>query len=232
MIARLPHRLSGDDEELKVLIADDHPLIRKGLGRSFGIRVRDSVDEATTVSRPHIWPAPSATTDHPGYLASRKDGMDVLAGARAALRHAGAHAPHTAGEQYAVRAFRLGASGCSTRPAPRGAVEAIRTIAAGGTYLSPKAKDLVMESLGEIPGEAHETLSERETQVMLHIARGKTVGEIAEQLMLSVKTVSTYGRGSWRSSTGKQRPDSGVRLPPQAHRLTVLSVFVLQQKRK
>jgi DNA-binding NarL/FixJ family response regulator len=97
-------------------------------------------------------------------------------------------------EQYAVRAFRLGASGCLNKSsAPEELVAAIRTIAGGGAYLSPKVSDLVMESLrGADRSKPHELLSERETQVMLLIGRGKTVGEIADQLALSVKTISTY----------------------------------------
>ena len=97
-------------------------------------------------------------------------------------------------EQYAVRAFRLGASGCLNKSsAPEELVEAIRTIAGGGTYLSPKVKDLVLESLrGDPRAKPHETLSEREAQVMTLIAKGKTAGEIADKLALSVKTVSTY----------------------------------------
>jgi DNA-binding NarL/FixJ family response regulator len=182
---------------LKVLIADDHPLIRKGLGQILSGSVYvDSVDEADDgfaaldMARSKRYDVIILDISLPG-----KDGMDVLPELRAA-------APDTPvlmlsiqpEEQYAVRAFRLGASGCLNKTsAPEELVEAIRTIAAGGTYLSPKAKDLVMESLrGDPRAKPHETLSERETQVMLHIARGKTVGEIAEQLMLSVKTVSTY----------------------------------------
>jgi len=182
---------------LKVLIADDHPLIRKGLGQILAGSVYvDGVDEANDafaaldLVRAKRYDVIILDISLPG-----KDGMDALPELKAL-------APDTPilmlsiqpEEQYAVRAFRLGASGCLNKTsAPEELVEAIRTIAGGGTYLSPKAKDLVMESLRGDPRAApHEALSERETQVMLHIARGKTVGEIAELLALSVKTVSTY----------------------------------------
>ncbi|MFA6504963.1 MAG: response regulator transcription factor [Treponemataceae bacterium] len=182
---------------LKVLIADDHPLIRKGLGQILSDSVYvDVVDEANDgfialeMARKHHYDVIILDISLPG-----KDGMDVLPELKAI-------APDTPvlmlsiqpEEQYAVRAFRLGASGCLNKSsAPEELVEAIRTIAGGGTYLSPKAKDLVMVSIrGDPRAKPHEALSERETQVMLHIARGKTVGEIADLLALSVKTVSTY----------------------------------------
>ncbi len=183
---------------LKVLIADDHPLIRKGLAQILSGSVYvDTVDEANDayaaleLSRARRYDVVILDISLPG-----KDGMDALPELKA-IR------PDTPvlmlsiqpEEQYAVRAFRLGASGCLNKTsAPEELVEAIRTITSGGTYLSPKAKDLVMESLrgGDPRAKPHEALSERETQVMLHIAHGKTVGEIGELLSLSVKTVSTY----------------------------------------
>lgn len=182
---------------LRVLIADDHPLIRKGLGQILSSSVYvDAVDEANDgfaaleLARSRRYDVIILDISLPG-----KDGMDVLPELKDLV-------PETPvlmlsiqpEEQYAVRAFRLGASGCLNKSsAPEELVEAIRTIARGGTYLSPKVKDLVMESLrGDPRAKPHEQLSERETQVMLNIARGKTVGEIADKLALSVKTVSTY----------------------------------------
>lgn len=182
---------------LKVLIADDHPLIRKGLGQILAGSVYvDAVDEANDgfaaleLVRSKRYDVIILDISLPG-----KDGMEVLPELKSI-------APDTPvlmlsiqpEEQYAVRAFRLGASGCLNKTsAPEELVEAIRIISGGGTYLSPKAKDLVMESVrGDQRDKPHESLSERETQVMLNLARGKTVGEIADKLALSVKTVSTY----------------------------------------
>jgi DNA-binding NarL/FixJ family response regulator len=181
----------------KVLIADDHPLIRKGLGQILTSSVYvDTVDEAADgfaaieLVRKKTYDVIVLDLSLPG-----KDGMDVLP----ELKEIAPDVPVLIlsiqpEEQYAVRAFRLGASGCLNKTsAPEELVEAIRTVARGSTYLSPKAKDLVMESLrGDPRAKPHETLSEREAQVMILIARGKTVGEIADKLALSVKTVSTY----------------------------------------
>ena len=182
---------------LKVLIADDHPLIRKGLGQILSGSVYvDIVDEANDgfaaldLARSRRYDVIILDISLPG-----KDGMEVLP----ELKEIAPETPVLMlsiqpEEQYAVRAFRLGASGCLNKSsAPEELVEAIRTIAGGGTYLSPKVKDLVMESLrGDPHAKPHELLSERESQVMLGIAGGKTVGELADRLALSVKTVSTY----------------------------------------
>lgn len=182
---------------LRVLIADDHPLIRKGLGQILSGSVYvDTVDEANDafaaleLAKKKKYDVIILDISLPG-----KDGMTALP----ELKDIQPETPILMlsiqpEEQYAVRAFRLGASGCLNKSsAPEELVAAIRTIAGGGTYLSPKVSDLVMESLrGTDRSKPHELLSERETQVMLLIGRGKTVGEIADQLALSVKTISTY----------------------------------------
>jgi DNA-binding NarL/FixJ family response regulator len=97
-------------------------------------------------------------------------------------------------KQYAVRALRAGAAGYLTKEsAPEELVAAIRKVAQGGTYVSQSlAEKLAGELKGEAPKEQHEALSDREYQVVRLLAAGKTVSEIAADLSLSVKTVSTY----------------------------------------
>lgn len=97
-------------------------------------------------------------------------------------------------EQYAVRALRAGASGYLTKEsAPEELVTVIRKVSAGGRYVSSSLAErlaaVVQENAKRLP---HETLSNREYQVMCLIATGKTVMEIAKKLSLSVKTISTY----------------------------------------
>jgi DNA-binding NarL/FixJ family response regulator len=97
-------------------------------------------------------------------------------------------------EQYAVRALKAGAAGYLTKDsAPDELLGAIRKIAAGGRYISQSLAErlaLHIESpSGEMP---HEGLSDREFEVLLMIASGKTVSEIASEMALSVKTISTY----------------------------------------
>lgn len=98
-------------------------------------------------------------------------------------------------EQYAVRSLRAGASGYLTKEsAPEELAAAIRKVAAGGRYVSvsPLGEHLaaIVQSAGDAP--SHEALSGREYQVMCLIAAGRTVSDVARELSLSVKTVSTY----------------------------------------
>lgn len=97
-------------------------------------------------------------------------------------------------QQYAVRALKAGASGFLTKEAAaEQLVAAIRKIAGGGAYVSPEtAERLVLDAAPRAEAAPHTLLSDREFQVLQMIAGGKTVGEIAKKLSLSVKTVSTH----------------------------------------
>jgi len=97
-------------------------------------------------------------------------------------------------EQYAVRALKAGASGFLTKEAAADQlVAAIRKIAGGGAYVSPEtAERLVLDAAPRAESAPHTLLSDREFQVLQMIAGGKTVSEIAKRLSLSVKTVSTH----------------------------------------
>jgi DNA-binding NarL/FixJ family response regulator len=97
-------------------------------------------------------------------------------------------------EQFAVRAIKAGASGYLTKErSPYELIGAIRRVASGGMYLDPELAERLALEVGGAPVEApHERLSDRELQVMLLLAKGKTVGEVADELALSINTVSTY----------------------------------------
>lgn len=97
-------------------------------------------------------------------------------------------------QQYAVRAVKAGASGYLTKEsAADELVAAIRRIAAGGAYVSPEtAERLVLDSSPRGGAAPHTQLSDREFQVFQLIASGKSITEIAQQLSLSVKTISTH----------------------------------------
>ena len=97
-------------------------------------------------------------------------------------------------EQYALRALRGGASGYLTKEsAPDELVVAIRKVSSGGKYVSSSlAEKLAFEMEAGHQKELHDTLSDREYQVMCLIASGKTVTDIARELSLSEKTISTY----------------------------------------
>lgn len=182
---------------LRVLIVDDHPLIRKGLRQILVESVHIGLVEEAADGQHAI---EAVRTGHfdvvvldislPG-----KDGMEVL-------RDIKELSPETPvlmlsiqpEEQYALRAFRLGASGCLNKSgAPDELVEAIRTVASGGSYVSQAASEALVSGIKSGDGRPpHLLLSEREHQVMLLLAGGSTVSGVASSLNLSVKTVSTY----------------------------------------
>jgi len=97
-------------------------------------------------------------------------------------------------DQYAVRAIKAGASGYITKSsASEELLGAIRKVMSGGKYITSSVADKLLSDLGPDSGHPlHELLSDREYQVLCLIASGKTVSEIADQLALSVKTVSTH----------------------------------------
>lgn len=96
--------------------------------------------------------------------------------------------------QYAVRAIKAGAAGFMTKEsAPEKLVEAVRKVAARGRWVSAElAETLASVLAGEAAGAPHDRLTDRELEVMKLLASGKTVSEIAGDLSLSVKTVSTH----------------------------------------
>jgi two-component system, NarL family, invasion response regulator UvrY len=97
-------------------------------------------------------------------------------------------------DQYAIRVLRSGAAGYLTKEsAPAELVTAIRTVASGKKYISPSVAERLVFNLDfEGKKELHELLSDREFQVLRMIASGKAVSDIADELSLSVKTISTY----------------------------------------
>jgi DNA-binding NarL/FixJ family response regulator len=182
---------------LRILIADDHPVVRQGL-RQIIAETSDMVvvDEAgngwevLSKVRASSYDVVLLDISMPG-----RSGVDILK----ELKDERPGLPvlilsiHPE-EQYALRAFKAGASGYLTKEsAPDELVAAIRKISTGGKYVSSSLAEILASELGisneELP---HKTLSNREYQVMRMIAVGKTVTELAEELSLSVKTVSTY----------------------------------------
>jgi len=182
---------------LRILIADDHPLFRRGLKQiitetSDMVVADEAADGREALSK-------AETGDYDVLLLDItmpfKNGVDVLS----QLKNERPTLPvlmlsmHPE-EQYAVRALRAGASGYLTKEsAPEELVAAIRKVSAGGKYVSASLAER-LASIVQSDGEAlpHETLSHREHQVMCLIASGKTVSEAARELSLSVKTISTY----------------------------------------
>ncbi len=182
---------------LRILVADDHAIVRKGLKQIIA-ETSDMVvaDEASTGQevlskvRNDSYDLVLLDISMPG-----RSGLDIL-------RELKAEKPKLPvlilsmhpEEQYAVRVLKSGASGYLTKEsAPDELVAAIRKVSLGKKYVTPSLAEKLAFDL-EIDAEKplHENLSDREYQVMCLIASGKAVGEIAEKLALSVKTVSTY----------------------------------------
>ncbi len=178
---------------INVLIADDHAVVRRGLKQilaedlSVG-EVGEACDthDLLRVVRQRPWDVVVLDITMPG-----RSGLDALK----QLRQEWPRLPvlvlsmHPE-DQYAVRALKAGASGYMTKEsAPEELVGAIRRVLRGGRYISPSLAERLAVGVEQ---EGKQALSDREYEVMLKIASGRTVGEIAAELGLSVKTVSTY----------------------------------------
>ena len=182
---------------IKILIADDHAIVREGLKQILA-ETADMVvaGEATNghevleLVRKEDWDLVLLDLAMPG-----KDGLDTLK----ELKQEKPKLPVLVlsiypEEQYAVRLLKAGASGYLTKEsAPDELIAAIRKVSQKGKYVSASLGEKLAFYLETDGDQAnHELLSDREYKVMLMIASGKTVTEIADKMFLSVKTISTY----------------------------------------
>ena len=182
---------------IRILVADDHSVVRQGLKQI----VADSPDmeiageaatgqEALELVRSGSFDLIILDISMPG-----QGGLDIL-------RELKAESPALKviilsmypEEQYAIRSFRDGASAYLTKGSPpEELILAIRTVASGKRYITPSIADRLatyIEDSSQRP--PHETLSDREMEILVLIGSGKQVSDIAEELNLSIKTVSTY----------------------------------------
>lgn len=182
---------------IEVGIVDDHAIVRKGLIEFLSEHVDIRVVGEAASGREAIDLVRETRMDVVLMDLSMPDrsGVDILAALRAKAPDLGILVLSTHPEEhYAVQMIRLGASGYLNKQCePDEIVKAIRLIALGKRYLTSTVAELIASHLdGNIDSLPHEALSEREFQVFLKLAGGATIGDIAEQLSLSVKTVSTY----------------------------------------
>src|ERR1051325_11524868 len=182
---------------IRVVVVDDHAVVREGLKRII------AENGGMTVTG-------EAADGHEAMQGIRKQPRDVVLLAITmpnksgldVLKELHAESPRLPvlvlsmhpEDQYAVRVLRAGAAGYVTKEsAPAKLVQAIRKVVRGGKYVSPSLAEKLVYDLGTQTDKApHEILSDREYQVLCMIASGKTVTQIAEELALSVKTISTY----------------------------------------
>lgn len=181
----------------RILVADDHPLLRNGLKQvldaepdlEFAGEAEDGEQVLEQIQR-DCWDILVLDLSMPG-----RGGLDVLREVRRSKPNLpvlvlSMHAE----EQFAVRAIKAGASGyVSKTNGASEVVTAIRKVLTGRKYVSANLAETLASSLdGDGDRPMHEHLSDREFQVLCKIASGKTVSQIAADVALSVKTISTY----------------------------------------
>jgi DNA-binding NarL/FixJ family response regulator len=182
---------------MRILIADDHPIFRAGV-KEILLKEKDveSIGEADTghkvleLARKQRWDVVLLDLTMPG-----KDGLEALQELRRErpalpILVLSAHPE----DQLALRLLRSGAAGYLTKDkAPEVLLTAIRKVLRGEKYISESlAEKIALDTVSGATESLHETLSQREYQVMIMLAAGKTAKEIAKQLFLSIRTVSTY----------------------------------------
>jgi len=181
---------------MKFLIADDHAIVRKGiiqlLREAFPeVTVTETSNSAEALEevRKQVLDFILLDISMPG-----RNGIETLK----QMRAEGIKAPilmlsmHPE-EQYAVRALKAGASGFLNKgSATEELLVAVHKVLAGRKYISPSLAEKLAGSLSEKTEHEYELLSDREMQVLQRIASGKTVSDIAEEISLSVNTISTY----------------------------------------
>ncbi len=185
------------NKSMKILIADDHAIVREGLRQIVSSLPGVAVIDETSHGQETLARIKKVAYDFVILDISFPDmhGLDILQQIRDLHMNCRVlilsfHPP----EQYAIRAFKLGAAGYISKSSPYSELkEAITKVANGGRYVSTVLAEKVLfdehDSKNKLP---HENLSEREFQVMLMLASGKTISEIAEVISISDKTVSTY----------------------------------------
>jgi two-component system, NarL family, invasion response regulator UvrY len=181
----------------RILIVDDHEVLREGVKRIFDKQASavtfgeaSSGPEALRLAHEEDWDIVVLDLSLGG-----RNGLEVLK----ELKQIRPRLPvlilsmHTE-VQFARRAFKAGASGYITKDSPRSELtKAINKVIDEGRYISQAlAEKLVVDIGKDADRPPHETLSDREFEVMLLIASGKTAGEIAKLLSLSDSTISTY----------------------------------------
>ncbi|MBP9217583.1 MAG: response regulator transcription factor [Sterolibacterium sp.] len=185
------------ESKIRVLIADDHAIVRQGLRQILSetddlLVAGEAADGVVAVhlAREQSWDVVLLDVSMPN-----RNGIDTLK----MLKKEFPRLPvlilsmHPE-EQYAVRALKSGASGYVTKQsAPEQLVTAIRQVATGHKYVSPslamKLADVISDDHNRLP---HESLSNREYQILCLIASGRPLTQIAEEISISVKTVSEY----------------------------------------
>lgn len=180
----------------KILIVDDHAVVRRGLRQIItegllNVEVKEATNglEAEELARKNTFDIIVLDISLPG-----KNGLDVLkqlieSGVLSKILILSIYPE----DQYGIRVIKAGASGFLNKDsAPNELVDAINTLLTGRKYVTPKIAEYLVNHISSSNKQPHETLSDREFQVMQLLSNGKTVSEIADELILSTTTVNTY----------------------------------------
>jgi two-component system, NarL family, invasion response regulator UvrY len=183
---------------LRILVVDDHAIVREGLVRLLGgadpqwqVSEASGGAQALELLRGEAFDLVLVDLSMPGI-----SGLDLIRRLRAGCAHTrvlvlSMHAE----EEYALRAFKAGAQGYVTKDrATTELVTAVRKVAAGGAFVTPQLAERVVMQLNGLggAGAAHATLSDRELEVLRRVVAGQRLTDIATELHLSVKTISTH----------------------------------------
>jgi DNA-binding NarL/FixJ family response regulator len=181
----------------RILLADDHALLRSGLRRILeealpGVHVGEAgtAEEALAALPDGAWDLLILDISMPG-----RSGLDILPDLKALQPSLPIVVLSMFGEQqFAIRALKAGASAYLTKErAPEELIQAVRTVLGGRRYIGASLAEALAAHVSlDREGAPHERLSPREFEVLRLIAAARTASEIAEELGLSVKTVSTY----------------------------------------
>jgi two-component system, NarL family, invasion response regulator UvrY len=186
---------------LKILIADDHALLRKGLAQVLADDLPEAVfGEAATTAETYErlaaerWDVLILDIFMPG-----RGGLEVLAEARRRYPSLPVLVLSSAPEeQLAVRVLKAGASGyLNKQAAPEELVTAVRRLRDGARYVSASVADRLVQEIGRANEVPHERLSDREYEVLNRVVAGKSIKQIADELGLSAKTISTFHTRIW-----------------------------------
>ncbi len=181
---------------IKVALVDDHTVVRSGLRQFLGEHVDMRVVGEAKNGREALELARGGDVDVMLMDISMPDesGVDALLAIK--LRFPQLPVLILSAfpeEQYATTLLRQGAAGYLNKECDLNeVVNAIRTVVRGRRYISPAVAEMIADGAAGLDKAPHETLSDRELQVFLRLAKGETVGAIAESMFLSIKTVSTY----------------------------------------
>ena len=182
---------------MRILIADDHPIVRHGLKQMLASDPSATVvgeatngDEALELARTVEWDMAIFDFTMPGM-----SGLDLLAMMKREFPEKPVLIMSMGSEEvHATRVLRAGGAGyISKESAPDELASAVRKVAEGGKYVSPSVAEMLAFALAQDAQKPlHDTLSDREYRVMWLLASGKQINEIAKEMRLSASTISTY----------------------------------------